>query len=129
MAWQRGPEPAKRRLTRCAPIWMPTSRPNTRRTWEGAVSWRPVFPRSGARIQRFARRSGTALSELAELVQGALPEEVPAEEARRRALALLSAMVGSVAMARAVEATNPELAKEIITAARTELEDLAVRRR
>jgi hypothetical protein len=38
-------------------------------------------------------------------------------------------MVGSVAMARAVEATNPELAKEIITAARTELGDLAVRRR
>ena len=41
---------------------------------------------------------------------------------------LLSAMVGSVAMARAVEATNPELAKEIIAAARAELEDIAVRR-
>jgi TetR/AcrR family transcriptional repressor of nem operon len=72
---------------------------------------------------------GDGFVRLAELVQGALPEEVPAEEARRRALALLSAMVGSVAMARAVEATNPELAKEIITAARTELGDLAVRRR
>jgi hypothetical protein len=37
-------------------------------------------------------------------------------------------MVGSVAMARAVEARNPDLAKEIIAAARAELEDLAVRR-
>jgi hypothetical protein len=62
------------------------------------------------------------------VVQGSLPEEVPPEEARRRALTLLSAMVGSVAMARAVEARNPDLAKEIIAAARAELEDLAVRR-
>jgi hypothetical protein len=31
-------------------------------------------------------------------------------------------------MARAVEARNPDLAKEIIAAARAELEDLAVRR-
>jgi TetR/AcrR family transcriptional regulator, transcriptional repressor for nem operon len=71
---------------------------------------------------------GEGFGKLAELIQGALPEEVPAEEARRRALALLSAMVGSVAMARAVEATHPDLAKEIIAAARAELEDLAVGR-
>jgi TetR/AcrR family transcriptional repressor of nem operon len=71
---------------------------------------------------------GEGFARLAELIRDALPKEVPAEEARRRALALLSAMVGSVAMARAVEATNPDLAKEIIAAARAELEDLAVRR-
>ena len=41
---------------------------------------------------------GEGFAKLAELVQDALPEEVPAEEARRRALTLLSAMVGSVAM-------------------------------
>jgi TetR/AcrR family transcriptional regulator, transcriptional repressor for nem operon len=71
---------------------------------------------------------GEGFVRLAELIQGVLPEDVPTEEARRRALALLSAMVGSVAMARAVEATNPNLAKEIIAAARAELEGLAVRR-
>ncbi len=71
---------------------------------------------------------GEGFLRLAEMIQGALPPEVPAEEARRRALALLSGMVGSVAMARAIEATNPELAKEIIEAARAELESLAVRR-
>jgi TetR/AcrR family transcriptional repressor of nem operon len=64
----------------------------------------------------------------AEMVQGALPDGVPPEESRRRALALVSAMVGSVAMARAVEGTDPELAKEIIAAARAELEQFAVRR-
>ena len=71
---------------------------------------------------------GEGFARLAELVQGALPADLPADEARQRAPALLSAMVGSVAMARAVEATNPGLAKEIIAAARAELEDLAVRR-
>jgi TetR/AcrR family transcriptional regulator, transcriptional repressor for nem operon len=65
---------------------------------------------------------------LVELVQGALPDGTPPKEARRRALALVSAMVGSVAMARAVEKANPDLAKDIIAAARAELEDLAVRR-
>jgi TetR/AcrR family transcriptional repressor of nem operon len=72
---------------------------------------------------------GDGFARFAELVQGALPDELPAKEARRRALTLLSAMVGSVAMARAVEARNPDLAKEIIAAARAELEDLVGRRR
>jgi TetR/AcrR family transcriptional repressor of nem operon len=62
-----------------------------------------------------------------ELIQGALPTDLPAAEARRRALALLSAMIGSVAMARAIAGTDPELAKEITAAARAELEDLARR--
>ena len=64
---------------------------------------------------------------LAEMIQGALPEAVPQPEARRRALTLLSAMVGSVAMARAIEATNPALARDIMAAARAELEEFAVR--
>jgi hypothetical protein len=35
--------------------------------------------------------------------------------------------VGSIAIARAVEATDPRLAREIISAARDELKQLAVR--
>ncbi len=64
---------------------------------------------------------------LVALIEDALPGEIPKEIARRRALTLVSAMVGSVAMARALEKTDPELSKEIIAAARKELEQLAVR--
>ena len=60
-------------------------------------------------------------------MQGALPKGVPEEMARRRSIALVSAMVGSVAMARALEKTDPDLSREIIAAARDELEHLAVR--
>ncbi|HEX3349174.1 MAG TPA: helix-turn-helix domain-containing protein [Acetobacteraceae bacterium] len=62
-----------------------------------------------------------------ERIQAALPAGMPEEEARRRALALASALVGSVAMARAVDKTDPGLSREIIAAARRELEQLAVR--
>jgi TetR/AcrR family transcriptional regulator, transcriptional repressor for nem operon len=58
---------------------------------------------------------------LVELIEGALPATLPPEEARRRSLALVSAMVGSVAMARAVEGIDPGLSKEVIAAARSEL--------
>jgi TetR/AcrR family transcriptional regulator, transcriptional repressor for nem operon len=61
------------------------------------------------------------------LIEDALPEGTPEEVARRRALTLVSAMVGSVAMARAVEKTDPDLSREIIAAAREELEQLAHR--
>ncbi len=54
-------------------------------------------------------------------MQRALPSGTPPEEARRRALALVSALVGSVAMARAVETADPALAREILAAAREEL--------
>jgi TetR/AcrR family transcriptional regulator, transcriptional repressor for nem operon len=64
---------------------------------------------------------------MVELIQEALPKAMPPRAARRRALALVSAMVGSVAMARAVAETDPELSKEIIAAARKELGRLAVR--
>lgn len=65
--------------------------------------------------------------ELVELIEAALPEGTSKEAARRRALTLISAMVGSVAMARALEKTDPDLSREIIAAAREELEHLAVR--
>jgi TetR/AcrR family transcriptional repressor of nem operon len=61
------------------------------------------------------------------LIEDALPEGVPKEVARRRALTLACAMVGSVAMARSLEKTDPDLSREIISAAREELEHLALR--
>jgi TetR/AcrR family transcriptional repressor of nem operon len=64
---------------------------------------------------------------MVEAIQHALPSATPPEEARRRAVTLIAALVGTVAMARAVEATDPGLAREIISAARDELEQLAVR--
>jgi TetR/AcrR family transcriptional repressor of nem operon len=63
---------------------------------------------------------------LVTLMQDALPDDMPAEAARTRALTLISAMVGSVAVARAVEAADPGLSKEVIAAARRELENLAL---
>jgi len=62
------------------------------------------------------------------LIQGALSEGIPEDVARGRSIALVSAMVGSVAMARAVEKADPALSREIIAAARKELEHLAARR-
>jgi len=62
---------------------------------------------------------------MVEMVEQALPKETPPETARRRALTIASAMIGSVAMARAMEKPDPSLAKEIIAAAREELERLA----
>jgi TetR/AcrR family transcriptional regulator, transcriptional repressor for nem operon len=66
-------------------------------------------------------------STMVELLQRALPSTTPPEQARRRALTLIPALVGSVAMARAVHATDPALAREIISAAREELQQFAVR--
>lgn len=62
------------------------------------------------------------------LIEDALPEGTSKEVARPRALTLVSAMVGSVALARALEKTDPDLSREIIAAAREELEQLAHRR-
>ncbi|HEY3847571.1 MAG TPA: helix-turn-helix domain-containing protein [Acetobacteraceae bacterium] len=82
-------------------------------------------------VPRQAAAIGAVFTEgfrdLVALVEDALPEGTPKEEARRRALTLVSAMVGSVAMARALARTDPDLAREIIAAAREELEHLAVR--
>ncbi len=64
---------------------------------------------------------------MVDVIQRAIPNTTSPEAARERALALVSAMVGSVAMARALKATNPILARQIIAAARKELEYLAIR--
>ncbi len=64
---------------------------------------------------------------MVEMVELALPKGTPAKTARRRALTMVSAMVGTVAMARAIEKTDPALSKEVIEAARKELEHLAGR--
>ncbi len=64
---------------------------------------------------------------MVELVQRALPTSTPPACARTRALALVSAMVGSVALARALAQSDPALAAEIVAAAREELRSLIVR--
>ena len=64
---------------------------------------------------------------MAELMQQAMPGAAAPDDARRRALAVLSGLVGSVALARAVAPTDPVLAREIIAAARDELQQMAVR--
>jgi TetR/AcrR family transcriptional regulator, transcriptional repressor for nem operon len=80
-------------------------------------------------VRRQDHAIGAAFTEgfstMVELMQRALPGATQPEEARRRALTLIPALVGSVAVARAVEATDPGLAREIIAAARDELEKLA----
>lgn len=58
-------------------------------------------------------------------VEDAISEKTAGEVARRRALTLVSAMVGSVAMARALRKTDPDLSREIIEAARQDLEQFA----
>jgi TetR/AcrR family transcriptional regulator, transcriptional repressor for nem operon len=72
---------------------------------------------------------GTAYAEgfqqLTDMVMQALPGELPPEQARQRALALLSGMVGSIAVARALAKADPALAGDILAAARAELGRLA----
>jgi TetR/AcrR family transcriptional regulator, transcriptional repressor for nem operon len=81
-------------------------------------------------VPRQDEQIGAAFAEgfrnMVALIEDALPEGVSKEVVRRRALTLASAMIGSVAMARSLEKTDPELAREIIAAAREELEHLAV---
>jgi TetR/AcrR family transcriptional regulator, transcriptional repressor for nem operon len=73
---------------------------------------------------------GTAFAEgfqtLVCFMQNALPDGMPTEAARRRALTLVAAIVGSIAIARAVRVTDPAVAKEVIAAARHELETFAL---
>jgi TetR/AcrR family transcriptional repressor of nem operon len=64
--------------------------------------------------------------DLVALIEDAFPEGTSKQGARRRALTLVSAMVGSVAMARALEKTDPGLSREILAAAREELGHLAI---
>jgi TetR/AcrR family transcriptional regulator, transcriptional repressor for nem operon len=62
---------------------------------------------------------------MSDLVQQALPAGTPPGDARRRAIALLSGMVGALAIARALEKADPELSRDVLSAAREELEHLA----
>jgi TetR/AcrR family transcriptional repressor of nem operon len=63
--------------------------------------------------------------QLTDMVQQALPAGVPPDEARRRAIALVSGMVGGIVIARALEKADPDLSKDVLAAAREELERLA----
>jgi TetR/AcrR family transcriptional repressor of nem operon len=63
--------------------------------------------------------------QLTAMVEQVLPVDAPPDEARRRAIALLSGMVGSVAIARALEKADPELSKDVLAAAREQLAWLA----
>jgi TetR/AcrR family transcriptional repressor of nem operon len=62
---------------------------------------------------------------LLDVLEGTFPEDVPPDAARRRAITLFAGMVGTVALARAVEAADPDLSRELIAAGRKELEQLA----
>jgi TetR/AcrR family transcriptional regulator, transcriptional repressor for nem operon len=62
---------------------------------------------------------------LIDMVQQVLPVEAPPDEAKRRAIALLAGMVGSVAIARALEKADPVLSSEVLAAAREQLARLA----
>jgi TetR/AcrR family transcriptional repressor of nem operon len=90
-----------------------------------------LIPACISEIRRQGDAIGAAftegLLELVEAMQRALPSGTPPEEARRRALTLISALVGCIALARAVQRTDQELAKEIISAARAELKHVAIR--
>ena len=90
-----------------------------------------ILPACLSEVRRQDPAIGTAFTDgIAMMVgqlQRAMPETVAPDEARRRALALLSGLVGTVALARAVASTDPKLARDIIAAARDELHQLARR--
>jgi TetR/AcrR family transcriptional repressor of nem operon len=65
------------------------------------------------------------MRQLIESLQGAFPDGVASDTARRRAITLLCGVVGSVALARAMKAADPGLAKDVVDAARQELKGLA----
>jgi TetR/AcrR family transcriptional repressor of nem operon len=62
---------------------------------------------------------------MSDLVRHALPPGTPPGEAQRRAIALLTGMVGALAIARALEKADPELSRDVLAAAREELKRLA----
>jgi len=72
---------------------------------------------------------GTAYADgfrqLVGVVQQVLPADLPLDESRRRALALLAGMVGSLAIARALEKADPGLSRAVLAAAREQLARVA----
>jgi TetR/AcrR family transcriptional repressor of nem operon len=63
--------------------------------------------------------------QLTETVQQVLPVNVSPDEARSRAIAMLSGMVGCVAIARALAKADPELSRSVLAAGREQLLRLA----
>jgi TetR/AcrR family transcriptional repressor of nem operon len=63
--------------------------------------------------------------QLIETVQQVLPVNASPDEARSRAIAMLSGMVGSVAIARALAKADPELSRAVLAAGREQLLRLA----
>jgi TetR/AcrR family transcriptional repressor of nem operon len=63
--------------------------------------------------------------QLVAMVEQVLPVDASPDEARRRAIALLSGMVGSVAIARALEKADQELSRDVLAAAREQFARLA----
>jgi TetR/AcrR family transcriptional repressor of nem operon len=62
---------------------------------------------------------------MSDLVRHALPPGTPPGETQRRAIALLTGMVGALAIARALEKADPDLSRDVLAAAREELKRLA----
>ncbi|WP_170114611.1 hypothetical protein [Rhodopila globiformis] len=76
--------------------------------------------------QEIAAAFAEGFGRFLELLQREFPDTMPAETARRRAITLFAGMVGTVTLARAVQAADPALSRELIAAARQELKALAV---
>ncbi|MFJ3485920.1 TetR/AcrR family transcriptional regulator [Pseudomonas sp. NPDC090202] len=62
---------------------------------------------------------------MAALLQDMLPEAFADDTARRKALFFMCSMMGSLAMARAIKSTDPQLAEEIVAATRENLKSAA----
>lgn len=75
--------------------------------------------------QEIAAAFADGFSRLLEMLQAAFPGTMQQETVRRRAITLFAGMVGAVTLARAVQAADPALSRELIAAARRELEILA----
>jgi hypothetical protein len=71
------------------------------------------------------RHTPRGFRQLTDMVQQALPAGASPDEARRRAITLVSGMVGGLAIARALEKADPDLSRDVLAAAREELERLA----
>lgn len=67
--------------------------------------------------------------QLTNSVQQVLSANASPDEARSRALALLAGMVGSVAVARALEKADPDLSRDVLAAAREQLARLVTESR
>lgn len=79
-------------------------------------------PRLGEEVQQ---ELSFGYNEMVTLLAEALPVEDP-KEARSRALVLMASMTGCLTMARAVRDQHPDMAEQILGAARRELRRLAL---